>query len=145
MTVSYFEIGIFEPKTDQNVGTLWRTAYQLGASGIFTIGGKVKQQPSDTYKSDRHIPTRHYQDFDQFLKYKPENAILVGIEMGGVPLERFTHPKQCIYLLGNENYGLPQNVIDQCDKLVSLSSINKPSYNVAVAGAIVMYSRRFWK
>ena len=36
--MSYFEIGIFHTKTEQNVGTLWRSAFQLGAAGVFTIG-----------------------------------------------------------------------------------------------------------
>ncbi len=36
--MAYFEIGIFHPKTKENIGTLWRSAYQLGAAGIFTIG-----------------------------------------------------------------------------------------------------------
>lgn len=29
----YFEIGVYHPKTPMNVGTLWRSAYQLGAAG----------------------------------------------------------------------------------------------------------------
>ena len=36
----YFEIGVYHPKKEVNIGTLWRTAYQLGASVIFTIGLK---------------------------------------------------------------------------------------------------------
>lgn len=47
----YFEIGIFHSKTEQNIGTLWRSAYQLGASGIFTIGKRYKEMSSDTYKT----------------------------------------------------------------------------------------------
>jgi len=30
--VSYFGIGIYQGKTESNVGTLWRSAYQLGAA-----------------------------------------------------------------------------------------------------------------
>lgn len=37
----YFAIGIYHPKTEMNMGTLWRSAYQLGASYIFTIGSMV--------------------------------------------------------------------------------------------------------
>ena len=33
----YFEIGIYNGKTEVNMGTLWRSAYQLGASGIFIV------------------------------------------------------------------------------------------------------------
>ena len=38
-------------------------------------------------------------------------------------------------------YGLPIDVIRQCDKVVSLEAVKQPSYNVAVAGSIVLYDR----
>lgn len=34
----FFEIGVYHPKTAENIGTLLRSAYQCGASGVFTIG-----------------------------------------------------------------------------------------------------------
>lgn len=96
----YFEIGIFHTKTKQNVGTLWRSAYQLGASGVFTIGCRYKQEASDTGKVMRHMPVRHYESLDEFKENRPAGAVLVGVEMGGVPLSEFSHPESCIYLLG---------------------------------------------
>lgn len=141
MTRGYFEIGIYHPKTDINVGTLWRSAFQLGAQGIFTIGRRYKRQASDTVNAMLQIPLRHYETVEEFLGNRPEQATLVGIEFGGRPLENFVHPKQAIYLLGAEDYGLPQEIIEKCKHLVSLSSVNTLSYNVSVAGSIVMYHR----
>jgi len=106
----YFEIGVYHTKNEINIGTLYRTAYQLGASGIFTIGRRYKQQASDTSKSANHIPLRHYLDLDEFKKFRPIGAVLVGIEMDGCPLSRFVHPKQAVYLLGAEDHGLPDEV-----------------------------------
>lgn len=140
----YYEIGIYNGKTEVNIGTLWRSAYQLGASGIFTIGKRYHKERSDTTKAFRHIPMRHYSDFQQFKQFIPSNAVLVGVEMGGTPLSNFAHPKSCIYLLGAEDYGLPEEILSECNCVVSLESINQPSYNVAVAGSIVMYSRIFF-
>ena len=139
----YFEIGLFYAKKEVNVGTLWRSAHQLGAAGIFTIGRRYQQQASDITKSKYHIPLRHYETFDECLSDRPEGAVLVGIETGGIPLSRFRHPTQAIYLLGAEDYGLPKKVLRQCNVVVSLESIGPPSYNVAVAGSIVMYHRVF--
>jgi len=139
----YFEIGIYHTKTEANVGTLWRSAYQLGASGIFTIGRRYKQQASDTVCSPRHIPLRHYVSFEEFKASRPVGAVLVGVEMGGTPLEGCTHPAQAIYLLGAEDNGLPDSVVQQCNRVISLSSVRVNSYNVAVAGSIVMYHRSF--
>lgn len=141
MTRGYFEIGIYHPKTDINVGTLWRSAFQLGAQGIFTIGRRYKRQASDTVNAMLQIPLRHYETIEDFLKNRPINACLIGVEMGGRQIESFVHPKQAIYLLGAEDYGLPQEIMDKCKHIVSLGSCRTLSYNVSVAGSIIMYNR----
>lgn len=143
MTRGYFEIGIFRAKTETNLGTLWRSAYQLGAAGIFTIGRRYKPQSSDTYKATRHIPFREFATFDEFYAALPNSCQLIGVEMGGKPLGEFTHPERACYLLGAEDSGLPPDVMRRCHRLVSLQAIVTPSYNVAVAGSLVMYDRVF--
>lgn len=141
--MAYFEVGVFHTKREENVGTLWRSACQLGAAGLFTIGRRYKKQSSDTSKAMQHIPLRHFETMDDFLLQRPIGAVLVGVEMGGVPLARFQHPEQAIYLLGAEDYGLPPAVLERCNSLVSLEAVQKPSYNLAVAGSIVLYDRLF--
>ena len=44
-------------------------------------------------------------------------------------------------MLGSEDTGLPTSVIKACHRTVSLPSVRTESYNVAVAGAVVMYDR----
>jgi tRNA G18 (ribose-2'-O)-methylase SpoU len=139
--MTYFEVGVYNPKSKQNIGTLWRSAYQLGASGIFTIGERYRGQPTDTCKAHRHIPLRNYRDINDFIFHVPSGACLIGIEMGGINLSGFSHPKQAIYLLGAEDYGLPENIKSICNCIVSLEAVKTQSYNVAVAGSIVMYHR----
>ena len=141
MARGYFEIGIFHGKTPANVGTLWRSAYQMGASGIFTIGRRYPKQASDTVQAYRHIPLREYATFEDFIAAQPYDCPLVGVEMGGKTLTRFTHPERAIYLLGAEDHGLPHEVMARCHRSVSLPSVRVNSYNVAVAGSLVMYDR----
>jgi tRNA G18 (ribose-2'-O)-methylase SpoU len=139
----YFEIGVYHPKTEMNIGTLMRSAYQLGAAGVFTIGARYRPQPSDTLKAYRHIPVRNFATFAEFQEGRPYSARLVGIEMGGKPLGQSSHPQQAIYLLGAEDNGLPKDILAQCQQVISLESLRTPSYNVAVAGSLVMYHRAF--
>lgn len=141
--MSYFEIGIYGAKTETNVGTLWRSALQLGAGGIFTIGRRYPGQSSDTTKTMRHIPLREYLTLDDMLAARPKGALLIGVEMGGKPLATFTHPAQAIYLLGAEDHGLPPAILARCDHIVSIEAVTVPSYNVAVAGSLVMWHRTF--
>lgn len=139
----YFEIGIYQGKTEANIGTLWRSAYQLGAAGIFTIGNRYKRQASDCVRAYKHIPFREYDDFDHFQSNRPKDCRLIGVEMGGRNLSGFTHPERAIYLLGAEDFGLPASIAAQCDKIVSLEHVRMASFNVAVAGSLVMYDRVF--
>jgi len=91
----YFGIGIVNCKRDTNLGTLWRSAFVLGASFIFTIGStrfvsmiidalkifdlilnvdavliplKVKKQPSDVFATWTKIPLYHYNTFEEFKR-----------------------------------------------------------------------------
>jgi len=88
---------------------------------------------------------RNYLEFYEMLLARPVGAILIGVEMGGAPLATFKHPKQAIYLLGSEDNGLPKCLLNAMNEVVSVESIGRPSYNVAVAGSIVMYHRMISK
>ncbi|WP_181306723.1 RNA methyltransferase [Rufibacter sp. XAAS-G3-1] len=137
----YFGIGIMEPKTEENVGTLWRSASILGASFLFTIGRRYKKQASDTGRSWKEIPLFHYTDFADFYRHLPYSCQLVGVELDAksVSVEQFQHPERCIYLLGSEDHGLSNAVRARCHHLVQLPGTN--SMNVASAGSIMLYDR----
>lgn len=141
--MGYFEIGVYQARNDENIGTLWRSAYQLGAAGIFTIGRPYHYQPSDTQHTYQQIPLRCYTTFEEFLQNRPVGAQLIGVEMGGRPLAGFRHPQIALYLLGSEAMGLPARILEQCNSVIELESVVYPSYNVAVSGSIVLYHRVF--
>lgn len=141
MSRGYFEIGIFHGKTPMNVGTLWRSAYQMGAAGIFTIGRRYPKQASDTLQAYRHIPLRDYESLSDFISAIPYDCPVIGVEMGGKTLAEFKHPERAIYLLGSEDSGLSKAALERCHRIVSLPSVRTNSYNVAVAGSLVMYDR----
>lgn len=144
MSSGYFEIGVIGAKTETNIGTLWRSALQLGASGVFTIGRRYQKQSSDTYNTTSKIPLRHFLSIEDFLLCRPVGAVLVGIEQGGTPLHRARHHKIAVYLLGAEDNGLTKEARSTCNEIVSIESERENSFNVAVAGAIVMYDRLRW-
>lgn len=141
--MGYFEIGVYRGKRSENIGTLWRSAYQLGAAGIFTIVRPYQRQTSDSFTTGDQIPLRHFETFDDFLASRPSGAVLVGIEMGGTPLREFKHPEKAVYLLGSEDSGLPPKILAQCNEVISLDAVRRASYNLAVTGSIVMYHRVF--
>jgi tRNA G18 (ribose-2'-O)-methylase SpoU len=138
----YFGIGIERSKMEVNVGTLWRSAYCLGASFIFTIGKRYPKQASDVTKAWRHIPLLEYADVDDFATHRPFDCQLIGVELceDASRLETFAHPHRAIYLLGPEDGSLSPAAIALCQYVVRFES--RYCLNVAAAGTVVMYDRQ---
>lgn len=137
----YFGIGVFHGKSSVNIGTLCRSAYQCGAAFVFTVGARYERQRGDTVKSWLHMPLLHYRDIHDLIEHLPYSCPLIAIEMGGTPLRVASHPERCCYLLGAEDHGLPEEVASLCHGRISLESVRTNSFNVAVAGSLVMYDR----
>ena len=141
----FFGIGIYGNKREVNLGTLYRSAFQLGASFVFTIGARYRKMCSDTTYSHKHIPHYHYKTFEEFYENGiPHSCPLVGIEFDEnrcQELPAYSHRPHCVYLLGAEDGGLPKSILESCVDIVSIPSVRVSSYNVAVSGSIVMYDR----
>lgn len=137
----FFGIGIQNGKTPENLGVLWRSAQNMGACFIFTIGKRYSKQACDTHKATGAMPYFHYDSFDDFYAHLPKGAELVGVELDEKAgfLEVFTHPRRCVYLLGAEDHGLTKQAIEKSHYLVKFDTAL--SINVSVAGSIVMYDR----
>jgi tRNA G18 (ribose-2'-O)-methylase SpoU len=137
----FFGIGVYQPKTEHNIGTLWRSAYVLGAKFIFIIDGKYTHQASDTMKAWSKIPFYKYDDFDHFYRSLPYSTQVVGIEISeySTAIAKFAHPYRAAYLLGAENNGMPEKVLTRCHHVIQLPG--SASLNVGVCGSIVIYDR----
>ena len=137
----YFAIGIYHPMKSVNLGSLYRSAYCFGASYIFTVGHRFHKQNSDTVRSWRHIPLFNYQTSEDFLKNRPHDCLIIGIEQTtkAKQIHGFAHPKRAIYLLGAEDKGLPGHILNLCNDVIEIPS--KQCLNVAMAGSIVMFDR----
>ena len=137
----FFGIGIQNGKTPENLGVLWRTAQNLGASFIFTIGIRYAKQACETHNAVKSMPYFHYESFNDLYNHLPKGARVVGVELteGAEDLETFKYPRRCVYLLGAEDHGLSKKPIEKSHHLIKFKS--ELSVNVAVAGSIVMYDR----
>lgn len=135
----YFGIGIENPIIEENIGTLWRSAFSFGASFIFTIGGNYEHQATDSGKAYRHIPLYKYEGVGHFLKSIPKDCNLIGVEIDdkATDIFSFTHPQRAIYILGSEGSSLTFQ--DKCSKIIYIPT--RFCLNVAVAGSIVLYDR----
>ncbi len=136
-----FGIGVEHIKTEMNIGTLWRSAYNFGASFIFTIGHRYRKQNSDVNHTWKHIPLFHYGTVQEFKNAIPHAWIPIGIELcqEARPLIGYGHNANAVYLLGPEDGSLSNEARAVCKSVVYIPS--KLCLNVATAGSIVMYDR----
>jgi tRNA(Leu) C34 or U34 (ribose-2'-O)-methylase TrmL len=141
LDTNLFGIGVYHPKCGQNIGTLIRSAYIMGAAYVFTIGKRYKKQSSEKGFADK-IPVFHYEDFESFRNSVPVNQKLVCIELDeqSKSLITYKHPKKAIYLLGAEDRGLSKEILEHKDKDMIFIP-GKTCLNVSTAGSIVMYDR----
>ncbi|GAK88419.1 hypothetical protein JCM19298_3154 [Nonlabens ulvanivorans] len=137
----YFGIGIQHGKTPENLGVLWRTAQNLGASFVFTVGKRYAKQACDTHDIVKAMPYFHYDTFEDFYNHLPKGAMIIGVELDNraIDLQEFKHPRNCVYLLGAEDHGLTNEAIEKSHHLIKFNT--PKSLNVAVAGSIIMYDR----
>ncbi len=137
----YYGIGMFEPKTEDNLGGLIRSAACFGADFVFTIGNRYRKQNTDTANATLHMPLFHYVDIEDFLNHVPDKCDVVGIEIidGAKSLEYFGHPERAVYILGGEDRTLPNEVLQACNSVRKINTTN--CLNVASAATVVMYDR----
>lgn len=139
----YFGIAVLHPKSQVNIGTLWRSAFLNDAAFVGTIGRRYQYQPSDTPGTTSHVPLVHYADMDDFIRHIPHSCPIVGVELDECAkhLPEFCHPPRAVYLLGAEDHGIPRAILDRCHYTVQIPTVRDWSMNVAAAGSIVMYDR----
>ena len=137
----FYGIGLLNTVNQDNIGTLWRSAYIMGASFIFTIGKAYKRQGSDVNQAWTKIPLYHYDSFADFQNNIPYDTRIIAVEMDdkAIPLKDYPHPMRAVYLLGNEQAGIAPKIIKQCHSLIELPG--SFSLNVSVTGSLVMYDR----
>lgn len=144
MTTGYSAVAVYHPKTEANVGTLWRSAKSYQASMIATVGPRrYEYQSSDTCKTHKSLPLIKFADIDDLIAHLPYGCQLVGVELSdrAVSLTRFQHPDRALYLLGAEDWGIPDDVLAKCHHVVQIPSPEPWSLNVSVAGSLVLHDR----
>lgn len=133
-------IGIYGSKFPVNIGTLVRSARCFNVDFVFTIGARYKKS-SAAVGHDDHIPIMHFDDwFGDAADAVPDDSRVVCVEntASSRDLRNFQHPERAIYLLGAEDYGIPDEILEQ-HQTVSVDS--EWCLNVSVAGSLVMYDR----
>ena len=147
------EITLFEPRIPQNTGSIARTcaAFDITLNLIEPLGFKL----DDKYLKRAGLDYWHlmkidkYRNFEDFRISKKKNRIIAFSKKNGIYLHEYKFQNTDILLFGREDNGLPNQIIDLSDALISIYMPNKAteinrnigvrSLNLSVACGMALY------
>lgn len=88
----YSAIGLFHPKTPENVGSVLRACHNFEVSLLSIEGKRFRKASTDTYKSYRHLPVLEVENLKDTIPY---NCIPVAVELvpQAVSIVDYKHPQ----------------------------------------------------
>lgn len=128
---------------DFNIGTVIRNANAFLAKEVI-IFGKKKFMPNGAVGTHHYTHFQHVTESDDLSKLKTPDVYIVGVDNidGAQAIDTIELPqdKHIIFAFGEENSGLPPEMLDMCDALVYIKQYGSVrSLNVGSASGIIMY------
>lgn len=134
----YAAIGLHNPKTPANVGSVLRAAGCYQASMVAMSGSRFKKASTDTMDAWRHLPLIETSDLHLVMPY---DCVPVAIDLvpGARPLTTYTHPERAFYIFGPEDGTLNKEVLSWCRDVVYVPT--NGCMNLAACVNVVLYDR----
>ncbi|MCY7297360.1 RNA methyltransferase [Alteromonas sp. a30] len=134
-------IGLTNPKSPTNVGSVMRAAGCYQAKAVFYTGERYTRAAkfqTDTKAMRDSIPL---QAAESLLDVVPDGAKMVCVELveGATPLPEFVHPENAFYVFGPEDGTIEQAVVDNADAVVYVPTIG--CMNLAATVNVLLYDR----
>ena len=147
------EVTLFEPRIPQNTGSIARTcaAYDIPLNLIEPFGFKIDDKHLKRAGLDywHLMKITQYKNFNELKKLKKKERLISFSKKDGIYLRNFKFKINDVLIFGREDYGLPDEIINECDKLISIYMPNKASslkgndgvrsLNLSVACGIAIY------
>jgi tRNA(Leu) C34 or U34 (ribose-2'-O)-methylase TrmL len=137
----YSCIGLYNPKSPENVGSVMRAAGCYGVASVFYTGKRYERAAdfvTDTKRVHYDIPLIGIDDLKKIL---PLNCVPVAVELvdGARPLPEYTHPDRALYIFGPEDGSLDKEIRDWCEDVVYIPTTG--CMNLAATVNVVLYDR----
>lgn len=141
MAKGYACIGLFNPKTPENVGSVLRAAGCYGAHSVFYTGTRydlAKKFCTDTHKKHLDIPLIAVDDLQSII---PLDCVPVAVELidGAKSLVDYKHPPRAFYIFGPEDNSLKKKITDFCRETIYIPT--NGCMNLAATVNVILYDR----
>ena len=139
--MGYSCIGLVNPKTPANIGSIMRAAGCYGAQSVMYSGkryAKAKQFITDPQKYYRHIPLIGVDDLKCVIPY---GCVPVAVDLieGSESLVEYKHPERAFYIFGPEDGTLGVKTLEWCRDTVYVPGNN--CMNLAATVNVILYDR----
>ena len=137
----YSCIGLYNPKSPENVGSVMRAAGCYGVASVFYTGKRYERAAdfvTDTKRVHYDIPLIGIDDLKKIL---PLGCVPVAVELvdGARSLPEYTHPDRALYIFGPEDGSLDKEIRDWCEDVVYIPTTG--CMNLAATVNVVLYDR----
>ncbi|WP_341218449.1 RNA methyltransferase [Neptunomonas phycophila] len=134
-------IGLVNPKSPTNVGAVLRASGCFQAEAVFYTGeryDRAERFHTDTQNRAQSIPLQRVANL---IEAVPPTTKVVCVDLvdGAVPLTRFEHPAEALYIFGPEDGTISQDIIDRADDVVYIPA--NGCLNLAATVNVVLYDR----
>ena len=147
-------------RSTHNIGAIFRTCEGFGVSKIIISGySPYPKLPIDTrlphisekltdqihktaLGAETMVPFEH-QDLPDIESLRENGFKIVGLEQDkrSIMLNDYKKPEKIALILGEEVFGITNELRDKCDDLVEIPMVGqKESFNVSVAAGIALYA-----
>lgn len=135
-------VAVMNFENETNVGGLVRTANAAALKEVVIVGRKKWNKGAATGAHSR-IKVVKIRTSDEFIDYcRKDHYNIVSVEIGedSNNIFEYGHPKNTMFVIGNEGIGVPKKILDN-----SYSRVYIPQYgrveclNAAIAGSIAIY------
>jgi len=138
-------IGLMNPKSPDNVGSVIRAAANYRIKHIFYTGERYLRaincntgSVNTSRKVGKDIQST---SVENILDAVAEGMKIVCIELveNAIPLPEYQHPEKAFYIFGPEDGSISQAVIDKADAVVYIPTVG--CMNLAATVNVVLYDR----
>ncbi|NMP15835.1 RNA methyltransferase [Thalassotalea sp. Y01] len=141
MTTGKVHIGLINPKSPTNVGSVMRASGNYQVNAVCYSGQRYSHAAkfhTDTKNITQKIPLT---EVEHIIAGKPQEATMVCVDLveGATPLPEYQHPDNAYYVFGPEDGTISQSVIDSADDVVYIPTIG--CMNLAATVNVVLYDR----
>ncbi len=141
MSKSYACIGLQNPKSPENVGSVMRAAGCYGVNSVFYTGRRydaAKPFYTDPQKTYESLPLIGVEELQSVIPFGCV-PIAVDIIEGAKPLPSYKHPARAFYIFGPEDGTLGSDITDFCSDTIYVPG--NDCMNLAAAVNVILYDR----